>query len=183
MGSATEEDSLTVVGKSAGGGEPTGDFDGFYRSHFRAVVGLVYTLSGSRWAAEELAQEAFLAAHRRWHDIRDYDEPGAWVRRVAVNRAVSRFRRRSAEARALARYAAGRRNLPDSIPPLADDFWSAVRALPFRQAQVVALHYLEDRPVADIAAVLGLAEGTVKAHLHRARQSLAERLGELEDSS
>lgn len=183
MGTTNEERCLAVVGEAEENDGTVEDFDAFYRTHFRSVVGLVYTLSGSRWAAEELAQEAFFAAHRRWHDIGDYDDPGAWVRRVAANRAVSRFRRRSAEARALARYAAGRRNLPDTIPALADDFWSAVRTLPFRQAQVVALHYLEDRPVADIASVLGLAEGTVKAHLHRARQSLAERLGELEDGS
>jgi RNA polymerase sigma-70 factor (ECF subfamily) len=52
-----------------------------------------------------------------------------------------------------------------------------VRALPPRQAQVVALHYVEDRSVADIAAVLGTAEGTIKAHLFKARAALAAALG------
>ena len=58
----------------------------------------------------------------------------------------------------------------------ADRFWAAVRTLPRRQQAVVALHYLEDRSVADVAQVLGIAEGTVKAHLHKARAALADRL-------
>ena len=58
----------------------------------------------------------------------------------------------------------------------ADRFWASVRELPERQQAVVVLHYLEDRSVADIAAVLDIAEGTVKAHLHKARAALASRL-------
>lgn len=105
-----------------------------------------------------------------------YDDPAAWVRRVCVNRSVSLIRRRASEARALARLVT-RRVLPDELPADSDAFWSAVRRLPRRQAQVVALYYLGDRPVAEIATVLGCAEGTVKAHLHRARRSLAVELG------
>lgn len=55
-------------------------------------------------------------------------------------------------------------------------FWMAVRTLPPRQAQCVALHYLEDRSVADIARVLECSENTVKVHLHRGRLALADRL-------
>jgi RNA polymerase sigma-70 factor (ECF subfamily) len=152
-------------------------FEELYRRDFTAVVGLVYALSGSRHAAEELAQDAFLAAHRQWGRIRDYDDPGAWVRRVAVNRAVSVARRRAVEARALVRLS-GQRPLPDPLPEDAEAFWRAVRRLPTRQAQAVALHYLEDRPVKDIAVVLDCAEATVKVHLHRGRQALAAALGE-----
>lgn len=54
-------------------------FDSFYRAEFEAVAGLAYTLSGSRLASEDLAQEAFLAAYRRWDEIGRYDNPGAWV--------------------------------------------------------------------------------------------------------
>jgi RNA polymerase sigma-70 factor (ECF subfamily) len=61
--------------------------------------------------------------------------------------------------------------------PVDDDFWRAVRALPRRQAQCVALHYLEDRAVDDIAGVLGIAAPTVRVHLHTARSTLAERIG------
>lgn len=138
-------------------------------------MALAYVLSGSRSAAEELAQDAFFAAHRSWDRIAAYDDPGAWVRRVCVNRAVSAVRRRVSEARAMTRLGA-RRVLPDELPADSAAFWRAVRRLPTRQAQVVALHYLEDRSVADVASLLGCAEGTVKVHLHRARQALADDL-------
>jgi RNA polymerase sigma-70 factor (ECF subfamily) len=159
-----------IVGAEAG-------FDAFYAQEYRGVVGLALALSGNRWAAEDLAQEAFLAAHRSWDRVGAYPRPDLWVRRVVANLAVSAFRRRMAEARALGRVAFGR------TPPLpelsADDaeFWQAVRSLPRRQAQVVALHYFEDRPVADIADILDVAVGTVKKHLFDGRRALAERLG------
>jgi RNA polymerase sigma-70 factor (ECF subfamily) len=67
--------------------------------------------------------------------------------------------------------------LPDALPDADEAVWAAVRALPPRQAQVVALFYVDDRSVADIARILECAEGTVKAHLHAARQALSRALG------
>jgi RNA polymerase sigma-70 factor (ECF subfamily) len=151
-------------------------FEDLYRRDRRAVVALAYALSGSRSGAEELAQEAFLAAFKAWDRIGAYEDPGAWVRRVVVNRSVSGVRRRVAEVRALARLA--NRPAPPAELATADaEFWRAVRALPHRQAQAVALHYVEDRSVADIAGILECAEGTVKSHLFRARHALATSLG------
>jgi RNA polymerase sigma-70 factor, ECF subfamily len=98
------------------------------------------------------------------------------VRRVAANLATSAVRRRLIEARALARFwARGELSLVE-LPASQADFWRAVRSLPRRQAQVVALHYLEDLSVVEVARVLGCAEGTVKAHLHTGRETLAQRL-------
>ncbi len=154
----------------------TVDFDDFYRADFPAVVGLAYALTGSRTAAEELAQEAFVAAFRRWNDLVAYDEPGAWVRRVLVNRCRSWGRRRAAEIRAITRLR-GRRQPLARLEPVDDEFWAAVRSLPARQAQVVALHYLEDISVAEIAEVLGITSGSVKTHLHRGRRRVAVTLG------
>jgi RNA polymerase sigma-70 factor (ECF subfamily) len=151
-------------------------FSDWYRTEYHGVVALVYVLSGSRWAAEELTQDAFVEAHRRWATIADYDDPGAWVRRVAVNKTRSWGRRRSAEARAYAKHTVRSRQLPDEMPESADAFWAAVRELPDRQAQIIALHYLEDRPVAEIATLLDIVPGTVKTQLHRGRASLATRL-------
>jgi RNA polymerase sigma-70 factor (ECF subfamily) len=150
------------------------DFDTFYRTEFRRVLGLVGVLSGSRWA-EEMTQEAFLRAYRDWGTVGRMDRPDAWVRVAAMNLARSAFRRRRAEARALLRLGEPVTVLPDLEPRFAD-FWQQVRKLPARQAQVVALHYLEDRPVAEIAEILGIASGTVKAQLHTARTTLADRL-------
>ena len=152
-------------------------FEQFYEREYHRVVGFAYALAGSWEAAEDAAQEAFLRAHGDWERIGRYDQPGAWVRRVAANLAVSSFRRRLAEARALVRLAARRE--PD--PPLDAavlDFWGAVRTLPSRQRQAVALFYLEDWPVAEIARFLGCTQPTVRGHLHRGRAALARRLGQ-----
>ncbi len=81
--------------------------------------------------------------------------------------------------RALTRLA-GLRHESSPLPELpceAEEFWSKVRRLPKRQAQVIALHYLEDRPVAEIAEILECSPNTVKVHLHKGRQKLADRLG------
>ena len=56
------------------------------------MVALTWALSGNRWAAEDLAQEAFVRAHRDWNSVEQMDSPNAWVRRVAINLARSRFR-------------------------------------------------------------------------------------------
>jgi RNA polymerase sigma factor (sigma-70 family) len=153
-----------------------GDLDDLYRREYRSVVALAYGLSGSRSGAEELAQEAFLEAHRAWDRVSAYDDPAAWVRRVVVNRSVSQVRRRMAEARALTRVM-GRRELPAVLPDSDAEFWRAVRRLPRRQAQAVALLYLDDLSVAAVAAVLEISPETVKVHLHRGRAALAESLG------
>jgi RNA polymerase sigma-70 factor (ECF subfamily) len=156
-------------------------FDAFFLREYRSIVGLAFALAGPA-AGEDIAQEALLRAYRDWDRICRYDRPGAWVRRVTINLATSAGRRRRSERLALERLAAR----PSGAPaPMADStfaFWAEVRRLPRRQASVTALHYLEDRSVADIAAVLGVAEGTVKAHLHAARAALARRLDAEEDS-
>ena len=151
-------------------------FDDLYQRDFRSLVALAAGLSGSRSAAEELVQEAFLTAHRRWETVGEYDDPSAWMRRVVVNRSVSVVRRRVAEGRALTRVG-NRRVLPDALPERDEAVWRAVRALPDRQAQAVALYYVEDCSVAEIAEILECAEGTVKAHLHKARRALSRTLG------
>jgi RNA polymerase sigma factor (sigma-70 family) len=153
------------------------DFESFYRREYRAVVGLAYALSGSRLAAEDIAQDAFLAAHRKWEKVGMYDRPEAWVRRVVSNLSVSAFRTKVREAGAIARLKPRDSYLPP-LPVEDAHFWRAVRSLPKRQAQAIALHYLEDRPVAEIASILDCAESTVKVHLHKGRERLARKLDE-----
>jgi RNA polymerase sigma-70 factor (ECF subfamily) len=162
-------------------GEPlAGGFDAFFASEYRAVVGLASVLCGRRTLGEEFAQEAFFRAFRHWDRISGYDDPGAWVRRVVANLATSSWRSRMREARAFGRV--WRRRDPVAELTAADDeFWAAVRALPARQAQCLALRYLEDRSIADIAAVLAIAEPTVRVHLHAGRRALAQRIGESQD--
>lgn len=69
----------------------------FFRREFPAMVAVAYAMSGSRWAAEEAAQEALLRAYRSWETVGRYDKPGAWLRRVTINLATSWMRRRISE--------------------------------------------------------------------------------------
>jgi RNA polymerase sigma-70 factor (ECF subfamily) len=148
----------------------SGDYTSFFRTELRSLVALAAAIAGAD-RAEEIAQEALLRAHREWDRIARYDKPGAWVRRVTINLATSSRRRRLSERRALQRVAA-RRQL-DAPPPEVDGFWALVRRLPDRQAAAVALFYLDDLSIAEIADALDCAEGTAKAHLHQARRTLA----------
>ena len=147
-------------------------FEELYRTGFRRVYRLVWALAGPT-AAEELTQDAFLAAHRNWHDVADLDDPIQWVSRVARNLATSRFRRLGAEARALARLD---RPEPVHLSESATDVWEAIRYLPRRQREVVVLCYLEGFTRIEAAADLGVSPETVKTHLDRARAALANRL-------
>ena len=174
--------SITVLEQSDPSERAAETFDDFYAREFGAVVGLAYALSGSRSGAEDLAQEAFLAAHRNWERIGGYADPGAWVRRVVANLSVSAFRRRLAEAKAIARFVGGSAMVLPDLPEEGAEFWRTVRALPRRQRQVIALHYVGDLSVVEIADVLCIAEGTVKSHLHDARAALARRLGVQEET-
>jgi RNA polymerase sigma-70 factor, ECF subfamily len=157
---------------------PTAAFSVFFQQEYRSVVGLAAVLSGSRGIAEDLAQEAFAAAHHRWAELSRYDRPDAWVRRVVANLAASWVRRRWREARAMARLQQQPRPAIEALQPEHEEFWAAVRSLPKRQAQCIALFYLEDRSVAHIAGILNIAESTVRVHLHHGRLGLAARLGE-----
>jgi RNA polymerase sigma-70 factor (ECF subfamily) len=150
-------------------------FDAFFRAEYRAVVGLVQSLTRSRAVAEDVAQEAFATAHLRWGQVHDLDRPDLWVRRVALNRAISVGRSRNAEQRALERLK--RYAVPLIVPvsdPHDDELWARVRALPRRQAQLVALVYRDDQSVDDAAAALGLTASTARTHLQRARSTLAD---------
>lgn len=151
-------------------------FDGFYAREYRLLVALAYALTGSRAHAEDVAQEAMLAAYRRWDEVGRLDAPHAWVRRVCANLAVSFVRRRIVEARGLLRL----RRRRSEVATLDDDdaaFWVEVRRLPKRQAQCIVLRYVYGCSLAEIAQVLGCTDGTVKTHLSRGRSKVAERLG------
>ncbi len=156
------------------------DFERFYRREYRQVVGLAFVLCGSWDTAQDLSQEAFAAAYRKWDRISGYDKPGAWVRRVVANRAISLTRRRRAEVRALRSLSSRRDIEADEIPAADAAVWAAVRKLPRRQAQVVALTYLDELSAAEVGDVLGCGEGTVRTHLRRARLALRGSLGDEE---
>jgi RNA polymerase sigma factor (sigma-70 family) len=149
-------------------------FEEFYQREFLRTCALARLLAGGP-SADDIAQEAMLVAYRRWREVAQLTEPAMWVRRVCANLATSQVRRRGIEARALLRLSA-RPHRPVVLTDEDETFWAAVRSLPRRQAQVVALFYLYDLAVTDIASTLEMSEGSVKTHLSRARASLAARL-------
>ncbi|MDQ1696113.1 MAG: hypothetical protein QOJ03_1466 [Frankiaceae bacterium] len=152
----------------------------FYQREWRPAVALAYALCADRAIAEEVAQESLIVAFDKWATISAYDVPGAWLRRVVARKATSVVRRRVAEAKALTRW--GQRERPSTMPMPAEDHevWGIVAKLPRRQAQVIALHYLEDLDAKRIATILDCGEATVRVHLHRGRRTLAQQLGGLD---
>lgn len=152
-------------------------FDEFFAGEYRRVLALAVVLCGRRTVGEELTQEAFVSAYKNWDRIAGYEDPGGWVRRVVANLATSTLRRRALEVRALTRLSSRRASAAEALET-DDEFWRAVRELPRRQAQCIALRYLEDRSISEIAVVLAVAESTVRVHLHVARNALAQRLDE-----
>jgi RNA polymerase sigma-70 factor, ECF subfamily len=151
-------------------------FEAFARRQRRPLVAFAWSLTGDLGVAEDLAQDALQAAWQGWDRVGSLDAPGAWVRRAVINRAAGHARRAGREHRALSRLA-GRPTATVELEPTDHRFWDEVRNLPDRQAQAVALYYLEDCSVAEIAEALGCAAATVRVHLHRGRQALARALG------
>ncbi|MDX1448816.1 MAG: SigE family RNA polymerase sigma factor [Acidimicrobiia bacterium] len=146
-------------------------FDDFYLREFRPMVALAAAVSGSHLLAEDLAQEAMTRVYRRWDRVATYDRPGAFARRVTINLASTRRKRDAVAERGRARL-----GTQHALPPPAephDEVWRAMAALPPKQRAAVALFYLEDRPVDEIAEILGCSPSTARVHLHRARATLA----------
>lgn len=150
-----------------------GSFERFYRSEYRSVLAFAHVLTGDPGRAEEVTQEAFLAAFGSWSEL---ESPAAWTRKVVANRAKSWWRRRYAEQRAVRRLAASATGVAE-MPADTAAFWQEVRRLPRHQAVALMLFYLEDRPAAEIGEILGCAESTARVHLSRGRAALAKRLG------
>ena len=148
-------------------------FDSFYLREYRSVLALTYVLVGDRAAAEDLAQEAFIAALKSWAEI---SQPGQWVRSVVSKMAMSWWRRVYAEKRARTRLYQPEGGIQE-MPAESEAFWAEVRRLPARQAQAIALYYMEDRSTEEIGSILGCDPSTVRIHLSRGRRTLATRLG------
>jgi RNA polymerase sigma-70 factor, ECF subfamily len=147
------------------------DFSAFYHATYARLVVQLFAVTGNLHDAEDVAQEAFARACVRWHRVRAYDVPVAWVHRVAFNLAIQ-GRRRARRAVRLR----DRLGPPGHAPALSVEHVALVEALgklSLRHRQVLVLHYLADLSVEQIARELGIAVGTAKSRLSRAREALA----------
>jgi RNA polymerase sigma-70 factor (ECF subfamily) len=150
------------------------DFEAFYTATYDRLVGQLLLVVGSLEEAEDVVQEAFVRACGRWSHVRDYQVPEAWVRRVALNLASSGLRRARRRAALLVRLGPAA-----DVPALSVDavaLTRTLRKLPRRGREALVLHHLAGLSVQEIAAELGIPEGTVTARLSRARARLARLL-------
>lgn len=163
-----DEDTVSFGGPWSSS-EPTSLRDVFDASYRRLVVQL-FGVTGSMDEAEDLVQEAFVRAAATGRRFARVENPEAWLRTTAINAHRSRWRK----------IRNGRRAQEHLVPPadpadLEDhlEIITALRALPEQQRHVIALHYLADLPVEQIAEELGVPPGTVKSRLSRGREALA----------
>ncbi|GIE96171.1 SigE family RNA polymerase sigma factor [Paractinoplanes rishiriensis] len=150
-------------------------FDEVYAAHYADLTVQLFAYFGDRQEAQDVVQEAFCRALSRWSAVSRYDDPVAWVRRVAWNLAVSRWRRARTALLHLRRQRPAEPQV-DGPSPERVALVAALGKLPAQQRRAVVLHYLADLPLAEIADREGVAEGTVKSWLHRGRAALNTQL-------
>jgi RNA polymerase sigma-70 factor (ECF subfamily) len=157
------------------GAEVGQGFEAFFGEHYREVERAVAVAIGDDARAEEMAQEAFARAFRHWRRVERMDRPVAWIYVVALNAERKRWRRER-NAPVLNQPTGGTDHA--SAVVTAVDLRAAIVRLPPRQRAAIVLRYLADLSVADVAAVMGIAEGTVKATVNQALQNLRVDVGE-----
>lgn len=151
------------------------DYAAFFRAEYAAVTRTAYLVLHDRDAAEDVAQDAFAQLYAHWAKISAYERPDAWVRRIAIRLAV-----RAASRQRFLGTLIGRLEAPHTHSGADLDLAAAIRRLPPQQRAAVALHYYEDRPLAEVAQILSCSQATARVHVFKARRRLAVLLGEPE---
>lgn len=147
------------------------EFAEFYATEYPRARGFVVLLTLDAALAEDIAQEAFTRACLRWERLRGYGD-AAWVRRVALNLVVSHRRERTRWYRHASRVVGTA--AVEAAPGEHLEVMQLLSVLSMRQRAVVALHYVDDLTVDQVAAALDMPVGTVKSDLARGRRRLAE---------
>ncbi|WP_062465215.1 RNA polymerase sigma factor [Demequina soli] len=149
-----------------------GTLDALVRERGRALYGYAYVLTGSREEAEDLLQDALVRTFRTARALRSVEAAQAYVRRAIATGFIDRGRRAAARPRVVAAdadelRARGAAVVGDHGPRVDEalDLHAALLTLSPRERACVVLRHLEGLPVADVAATLGLATGTVKRYL------------------
>jgi RNA polymerase sigma-70 factor (ECF subfamily) len=149
-------------------------FDELYASTSQRLLRYGYALTGDLTEAQDVVQETYVRAWRSWRQVAAHPAPEAWLRLTASRLATDRYRRLAGLRRAVTRSGP----TPPVGPPSEDAVLlaAALRRIPSDQRRALALHYLLDLSVADIALELGVPDGTVKSWLSRGRAALAAQL-------
>jgi RNA polymerase sigma-70 factor, ECF subfamily len=157
------------------------DFDGFYATAYPRVVGQVFVMLGNVNEAQDVVQEAFGRASARWSRVRE-EAPEFWVRRQAFSLAAKRLRRRMRPG-LLDRLAQRRAAVGVATPDEPRGAHLAIARLPAPYRAVLALHYIAELPLAEIASLLKLPADAVTVQLDHARKTLNRRLSERQGAS
>ena len=145
------------------------EFAEFYRATRDSCLRAVTAVVGDAQLADELVAEAFARAWTSWGKVRGYAAPRAWVVRTALNTGVSWWRKRRREEPLVGQDKAAPAGTSDGVDPA---LMAALRRLPVRQREVLALRIILDLDTETTARALGIATGTVTAHLSRAVATL-----------
>jgi RNA polymerase sigma-70 factor (ECF subfamily) len=150
----------------------TPSFEEVYLSERGRLVGLLTAMGGNRALAEDVAQDAFARAWARWERVRRSPSPAGWVYRTAFR--MHRRRTRRADV------VPGRREAHDAVDDagIRLDLLAALRGLPRRQRQLIVLRHIGGLPTSEVAQLLGMREGAVRAGVHRAVVALRTALGD-----
>lgn len=163
--------------------KPDEKFAEFYEQARVACLRAVYAAVGDWPLAEDLTAEAFARAYASWRTVCRHPAPRAWVVRTALNTHISWWRRRRREVALDASYdAEGRDRVPENAE-IDRNVMQALKALPARQREVVALRIFLDLDTETTARALGIAPGTVMTHLSRALATLRTALVPARDRS
>lgn len=155
---------------------PPPTFAEFFAAHVRPLRRTAYGLVGDWDRAEELTQATFVRLYPHWANIAS-GNPRAYARRVMVNLFLDERRRaREVPTEQLPEVGTGGTDGLSADAAARLDLGRTLAGLPRQMRAVVVLRFLEDRPVAEVADLLGIAEGTVKSHTHRALAVLHELL-------
>ncbi len=162
--------------RSLAGG--TQDFDDWVAARGPGLLRLAYVLTGNRADAEDAVQDALARALPRWDHIRTVGDPDAYVRRMVVNAHTSWWRKFRRRETPVAEAFDSETDVPTTDEH--DRIWRACLALPEPQRVAVVLRYYEQLEYAEIAALTGVAEGSVRARVSRGIAALRTSLGEEE---
>ena len=170
--SPTDQADAELIGRAARGDMRA--YERLYRRHVDRVYGLCLRMTRDVSTAEECTQDAFVRAWYKLDQFEGRSRFSTWLHRIAVNAVLDNRRNQNPYAE----------EADESLRSESADFGhaidldEAIRQLPCRARDVFVLHVVYGYTHDEVAAFLGIASGTCKAQLHRARKLLRERLGE-----
>jgi RNA polymerase sigma-70 factor (ECF subfamily) len=176
FGSPPGEPSVTSPEASHGVGSQAyplkpATVEALFRQSYKPIVQTLALACGDLAAAEDATQDAFAQAWLRWSRISRYDNPGAWVRRVAINKLRNSHRSRVRGEAAIERMNQ-QVSSSVSLPELEPDLVLGLQRLPYKQRLCAVLYYVDGLSTVEVAQVMGISQGSVSQHLNRARTAL-----------